>query len=1184
MKHFNLSFLSALCLFLLANGAPLLAQDDAYYSALRTQLLNEYQLAGGAWAVGGSEASVLANTNYYGSLTVSEVAVDGQDFSRAVRIQVDSAGPFPYSHAYNFVTQTAVAEGDVLLLAVWLRNARPDEPASIELVFEQNEDPFSKALTLPLFFRSTEWQQVLVPITANIDLAAQGSQFHINVGEREQTVEVGGAAVINYGNAYSMDQLPTVLIDEPQEEDAYYAGLREQLQNQYDVQGGAWLLGGQEANVLGARSGYGAEFTPVTVDNQPFTQAIRVEVTDFGPNDYSQGLFFTVANPVPQGNTVLLVFYVRSLSETSQFAINLEENGGNFTKSYLRTVTIPAGEWQQIIVPAEAVIDHPAGVFKFQLNLGYRAQEFEVGGIALLDYGDAYTTQQLPSSLPAATYEGSEPGAAWRAAAQQRIEENRRADLTVQVVDAAGNPVPDAQVQVDMQQHAFGFGTAVSVISLQGFGPDSADVATYREKLYDLTSDGRTFSIATPENMLKWPLWEENNPGFITKDQVVEELDALRELGMAIRGHNLVWGSSRFLPDDIAEELQQPNPNLAAIQQRIREHIAEIMTYPGILGKIKEWDVTNEPLHEGELYDALIGSFGYTSQADILADWLRQAHAADSSTGLFLNEYDIWTNNPFFRSEYKKLAEELLARGAPLTGLGVQGHMGSTLTPIETLYEILDDLATTGLDLSITEYDAANVDDDSVAAAYLRDAMTIAFSHPSVTSFLMWGFWDGNHWLRNAPLFYEDWTPKPGYDAYVDLVFNQWWTNVAGKSNGDGQYATRGFLGEYAIKVIVGSDTITQLATLPQGDTTVVIEVQTGNRLPGRIEAESFVAMRGVTVADARDEDGSEAVTDLDYGDYLDYEVTVQEAGMYRFSYRLARERFGAAIFALQAGDSTLHYATSRLRSPVGQWTEVEAYAYLEAGTQQLRLRSFGRNWKLNWFAAEAVDMRLPGRIEAEAFSAQTGNPWVLPSGDQDQTDAVTFWQAGMSVAYPVSVTQAGTYEFTYRVRSAARRKAAFTLYHGDEALHTVTVKRDRRNPFGWQEVTATADLPAGEQVVRLVAQQSGGSLNWWQASGGAENARLDTQVAAKLDQTALPSDPGAFTVYPNPTTGAVQLIVPVSESVQVAVYDLQGRPVIQRHRLLSGTLDLSRLSSGVYLVQASSAEGTYQQRVAVEK
>ena len=1182
MKHLHFTYLLGLCATMLFSNVAV-AQDDAYYRTLRQQLQNEFQLTGGQWTIGGNEDSVLARTNYYGSLTVTEETVTGQDFTRAVRIQANEAGPFAYSHAYNFVSQTAINEGDALLLSVWLRNAQPDERASIELVFEQNVDPYNKVRSISWSFGSSEWQQVLIPLSANASFEAGGSHFHINVGQKTQTIEVGGVAVINYGTTYPVEDLPEVIPTEPVEEDAYYAGLRQQLQGEYGVSGGEWLVGGNETTVLGSRNGYGAEFSEVAVEGQPFSQALRVKVTDFGPNTYNQGLFFLAPSSVAEGDVVLLVCYVRNVSgELSQVGLNLEENGGNFTKTYFRPIEIASNDWQQIIVPAESVIDHPVGLFKFQLNLGYRPQEFDVGGIALLNYRDAYTTQQLPSSLPNRTYGGRDLGASWRAAAQQRIETDRKGDLTVRVVDAAGNPVPDAQVQVDMQQHHFGFGTAVSIPTLEGvYDFDSTDIATYREKLRDLTGDGRTFNIATPENMLKWTSWENTNPDFITKEQVIEGLNRLRSFGMVIRGHNLVWGSTQYLPADIAEELQKENPDRALIQQRIREHIVEIMQYPGIRGEIQEWDVTNEPLHEGELYDALIGNFGYTSKADILADWMRWAHEADSTTGLFLNEYDIWTNNPFYRSEYKKLAEEILAQGVSLTGLGIQGHMGSTLTPIDSLYAILNDLAATGLDLGITEYDAADIDNDSLSAEYLRDAMTIAFSHPSTTSFIMWGFWDGSHWLNDAPLFYEDWTPKPAYYEYVDLVFNQWWTNEAGTSDSEGQYAVRGFLGEYSVQVVIGEDTVTQTASLVKDGTTVTVEVQTGNQLPGLLQAENFVGMRGVTIADAQDEDGSEAVVDLDYGDYTDYEVYVRETGMYRFSYRVARERWGAVAFVLQEEGKTLQYGTSTLRTPVDQWTEVEAYAYLEKGAHALRLLSVGQNWKLNWLAAELVDMSVPGQIEAEAFSAQSGYPLVLPSEDEDHTAAVTFLEKGTSVAYPVTVSQAGTYEITYRIRNVVRQQASFSLQLNSKVLHTVAVKRDRQRPFGWQEVTATAELPAGEHILRLVANQSGGSINWWQATGGTENARLATQPGSVEEAEARE----AFRVYPNPTTGRVQLHLPTEEVTQITLYDLQGRPVLNRTlRPQAAELDLQELSSGLYLIQAKSARQVYQQHIVVDR
>lgn len=83
----------------------------------------------------------------------------------------------------------------------------------------------------------------------------------------------------------------------------------------------------------------------------------------------------------------------------------------------------------------------------------------------------------------------------------------------------------------------------------------------------------------------------------------------------------------------------------------------------------------------------------------------------------------------------------------------------------------------------------------------MRDILTITFAHPSQKGFLMWGFWDGAHWLGNAPLFREDWSLKPSGAAFIDQVFHQWWTDTTGLTNAAGNYSTRGFKGTYRITI-----------------------------------------------------------------------------------------------------------------------------------------------------------------------------------------------------------------------------------------------------------------------------------------------------------------------------------------------------------------------------------------------
>lgn len=76
------------------------------------------------------------------------------------------------------------------------------------------------------------------------------------------------------------------------------------------------------------------------------------------------------------------------------------------------------------------------------------------------------------------------------------------------------------------------------------------------------------------------------------------------------------------------------------------------------------------------------------------------------------------------------------------------------------------------LPISQTEL-SVNVTDEAVQADYLRDFMTVFFSHPATESIVHWGFWKGQHWIPNASLFREDWTPKQAPRTYRDLRYRQ---------------------------------------------------------------------------------------------------------------------------------------------------------------------------------------------------------------------------------------------------------------------------------------------------------------------------------------------------------------------------------------------------------------------------
>jgi hypothetical protein len=116
-------------------------------------------------------------------------------------------------------------------------------------------------------------------------------------------------------------------------------------------------------------------------------------------------------------------------------------------------------QWQGqgLQFPFLAAQDYPAGAAKVSLGFGVAAQTVDVGRVEVFEFQKGRRVSEFVNS---SNYRGSEPDAAWRKAARERIETIRKADLRIEVVDEGGQPVPDATVGVRMTAHAFRFGSS----------------------------------------------------------------------------------------------------------------------------------------------------------------------------------------------------------------------------------------------------------------------------------------------------------------------------------------------------------------------------------------------------------------------------------------------------------------------------------------------------------------------------------------------------------------------------------------------------------------------------------------------------------------------------------------------------------------------------------------------------
>ena len=156
-----------------------------------------------------------------------------------------------------------------------------------------------------------------------------------------------------------------------------------------------------------------------------------------------------------------------------------------------------------------------------------------------------------------------------------------------------------------------------------------------------------------------------------------------------------------------------------------------------------------------------------------------------------------------------------MRRQIPLEIIAFQCHFSDILTDPEKVIEILDRFAKFGTELQVTEFDI-DTDDERLQGQYLRDFFIAVFSHPSVGMLQQWGFYEPAHWRPRAALFRKDWSPKPSGQAFLDLVFKQWWTDEKGATDAGGRYAVCGFLGEYEVTVEKGGSTKRLRLALPK--------------------------------------------------------------------------------------------------------------------------------------------------------------------------------------------------------------------------------------------------------------------------------------------------------------------------------------------------------------------------------
>jgi len=409
--------------------------------------------------------------------------------------------------------------------------------------------------------------------------------------------------------------------------------------------------------------------------------------------------------------------------------------------------------------------------------------------------------------------------------ARKRIAEIRMGNATVFVTDANGRPLAGLPVEVVQTRSAFPWGEQLWQLDrLFRHGLASSDRVRHFTHLF-------TSALNSANCLTYWTEAPRNDGPKHMEFQGEDRLDGFAaqvnwclENGLTPKGHPIFWSIDKAYPEWLKRYPLETQWKF--IEVRVRNLVARFR------GKVKIWDVINEPMWEAAPKNLPNRHWPHIESLDDICEYiipvLRWAREEDPDALYIVNDYGmeldaegrkLFTKNgePVTAESQRKrfiaLFKRLREEGACPDGLGMQAHTGSWMSPAQQL-AILDAFAEAGVPLHYTEFWAddahllrAGVDPEQaleLKAEYIVQVMTIAYSHPAVASFFIWGDLVESFGFRkdhnNCGLPSSSNQPTVVYKRVKKLLTEEWMTRESLVTDESGRVSFRGFFGDYSLR------------------------------------------------------------------------------------------------------------------------------------------------------------------------------------------------------------------------------------------------------------------------------------------------------------------------------------------------------------------------------------------------
>ncbi len=307
----------------------------------------------------------------------------------------------------------------------------------------------------------------------------------------------------------------------------------------------------------------------------------------------------------------------------------------------------------------------------------------------------------------------------------------------------------------------------------------------------ELANIKANYNIITPENCMKpQPTHPaENSYNFNTPDALVKWC---QDNNIKVWGHTLAWHAQTanwFFQGTNGERVTRE-----VAMERLKSHISTVVGR--YKGRVMGWDVVNEAINDSGPADTenlrnspWLRAIG----PDFLTLAFKWAHEADPEAQLYYNDYNIDRGAVEGKGKHANsmlLLKRLLKEGAPINGVGIQGHWHLD-TNIPDVEKSITDYESLGLKVSISELDVTASGENSGAfpsragggpiapEAFQKQAEVYAklfdiFNRHAKTMsrVTFWGISDRRSWRSGQrPLVFDaQLQPKPALQAILDVA------------------------------------------------------------------------------------------------------------------------------------------------------------------------------------------------------------------------------------------------------------------------------------------------------------------------------------------------------------------------------------------------------------------------------